>query len=126
MPDTSTPANTIPLANVLEQVSDEIKAISSKIHLVEDSIANLVSSMSVSDKRILHGLQIIDSMSQSLIAISRFAKDISGEVSKDWSIDTRKAAGNILLADLAARLGFEGDGLPHAPPSDIEEWEVFP
>lgn len=97
-------AQHVPLARVVAQLGTELRVLGQTLGAVEHAVELLVASSRESDPRAIHGLQTIDLLGQSLVALAQFAEELGSQIPPDWSIDVERAVRGVTLAALAERL----------------------
>ena len=119
------PRHETPLPFVFEQIGMELTAIADAVHLVEETIGEMVATGPENTKNAILSLQKIDMISQSLRAIANFSMSLSRSIPEEWQVDAPAAAKGVLLSDLARRLGCS---LRHVSWGTIKvegDWELF-
>jgi hypothetical protein len=94
----------VPMARVMAQVGAELRVLGQTLGAVEHAVALVVAASPTADPRALHGLQTIDLLGQSLVALAQFAEELAPRIPSSWEIDVEQAVRGVTLAALAERL----------------------
>ncbi len=94
----------VPMVRVMAQLGAELRVLGQTLGAVEHAVELLVASGSAADPRALHGLQTIDLLGQSLVALAQFAEELAPRIPAHWEIDVDQAVRGVTLAALAERL----------------------
>jgi hypothetical protein len=98
------PAEPVALASVVAQLAAELRMLGKTLGAVEHAVEILVASAGTPDSRTLHGLQTIDLLGQTLLALATFAEELSPQIPMEVRIDANHAVRSVTLSALAERL----------------------
>jgi hypothetical protein len=92
------------MTRVIAQFGMELRVLGQTLGAVEHAVELLVSTSREADPRAIHGLQTIDLLGQTLVALAKFADELAPQVPPGWEIDVDHAVRGVTLAALAERL----------------------
>jgi prophage DNA circulation protein len=125
MSKSSARTNSVSLTKVFQQISAEMNFIAKAVSVVEATVCNIMAANKTTDESIIHDLQNIDAISQSLLALANFSQKLSNSVSTNWLVDTTIATRDVSLADLAKRLKCQQSVSSADSLKTSGEWEAF-
>jgi hypothetical protein len=97
-------ARTIPVADLLQHVADELRDVTRVVDNLQLLVARLVAVSAIRDGDVMRELQDFDRLGQTLSGVANFAEALGLAAHADWSVNPHPAAHAVHLSDLAARL----------------------
>ena len=108
------------LSDVLRQVSAELVEQALQLTLIEQAVGALSARVTGLDQQLLHELQHLDAVRQSVDALAAFAADLAGLLPADWQTDVGPAVAPVKLARMAERLRGMTELTAAFPHGDVE------
>jgi len=122
-----TEAMMIPMPEVLETLSGEVRLLAGEMNDLQELVSNLVVAGAFGGSNSIYKLQSIDRIWQSLEAISDYLSGVSNLSSASWKIDVAAASQSVKLAEVAERLrGIKRSQDAHNEAGDFEDFVLSP
>jgi hypothetical protein len=122
-----TEAMMIPMPEVLETLSGEVRLLAGEMNDLQELVSNLVVAGAFGGSNSIYKLQSIDRIWQSLEAISDYLGGVSNLSSPTWKIDVAEASQNVKLAEIVERLrGIKRSQDAHNEAGDFEDFVLSP
>jgi hypothetical protein len=113
------------LSSVLANLGAELNALTSELDRLEHTILSMVQTSHPQDATLIHQLQAVDLISQSLRALSAFSQGLARSVPHTCRVDIAAAIQGITLSRLSSRLD-TSKGLVDPPrPGAFNELDLF-
>ena len=117
----------IPMPEVLETLSGEVRLLAGEMNDLQELVSNLVVAGAFGGSNSIYKLQSIDRIWQSLEAISDYLGGVSNLSSASWKIDVATASQSVKLAEVAERLrGIKPAQDAHSEAGDFEDFVLSP
>lgn len=99
-------AGTASLVDIVDQLAAELRLLGKTLGEVERAVEFLIAASKQPDLRAIHGLQTIDLLGQSLLALATFTAELSPQIPRHWQLDVEHATRSVTLSAIAERLRF--------------------
>ncbi|HWK67423.1 MAG TPA: hypothetical protein VNS34_21050 [Rhizobiaceae bacterium] len=114
-----------PLADVLSRVEGVLAEIARLVDHNQSLIARLTWTAGAADPSYVAAMQEADLVSQKLDGIAGFLRAIAKTLPADFRVETHRATGDLLLAELTRKIGARGREEPDAAGEGPGEFELF-
>lgn len=114
-----------PLADVLSRVEGALAEMARLVDHNQSLIARLTWTVGAADPSYVAAMQEADLVSQKLDGIAGFLRAIAKTLPADFHVETHRATGDLLLADLTHKIGARGQGKAQDACQGAGEFDLF-
>lgn len=114
-----------PLADVLSRVEGTLAEMARLVDHNQSLIARLTWTAGAADPSYVAAMQEADLVSQKLDGIAGFLRAIAKALPADFHVETHRATGALLLADLTHKIGARGGEKAHDAGQAAGDFDLF-